>query len=111
MSVRWNGEDVYEWELLQSDEKEVFKTDDVIEHGALFALGGITKANHEKWYERYLMIRRALGARVVLSLDDVKRRIGLWVGGGTTDAKHRKLIYRLIQESVQDRIRYEKGGE
>lgn len=104
MSLNWDATKAEHWEELDWDKKEslVFATMAV-------DMGEITEKNYEEFFKRYAMFCSAADQQRYLTLEDVKRGIGLHTNvSTTTPAAFRKRLVKILEQHADDAIYYQR---
>lgn len=107
MSLNWDATKAEHWDELEWSTKEtlIFSTMAV-------DYGEVTEKNYEDFYKRYVMFCTATGQERYLTLDDVRKAIGLHANVSTsTPAAYRKRLAGIIERHAEDVIWSEKRQE
>ena len=71
----------------------------------------ITSNNAEEFYTRYVMLSKAGGERVRLTMEDVKAHVGLWTNVNTkTRAQFNRKVGSMMRDQAERAVRHEEKG-
>lgn len=108
MSLNFEFGKVANWKELHSDNAEWVKTEHLIWNSIDVQLRSITEKNWKQYAQRYFAIHRMRGSsdKEMVSLSDIKRRIGLWTNAPElTDSQFRKFLAENIMERGMREVR------
>ena len=104
MSLNWDATRAEHWDELDWDKKEslIFAT-------LAVDFGEITERNHEEFFKRYAMFCIAAEQKRYLTLEDVRKGIGLRTNvSTTTPAAYKKRLGGILEQHAADALYYQK---
>lgn len=108
MSLNYQFGKVANWKELHSDDKEWAKTEHLIWHCVAVEMSGITEKNWKQFAQRYLAWHKVRNTpeNGMVSVADIKRRIGLWTNvGTTTDHQFNKSLVKILLRNAEFAVR------
>lgn len=108
MSLTYNFANVADHEALHADDRQWSITEHLIWHSIAVEMSGITEKNWKKFAQRYLAWHKVRNTpeNGMVSVADIKRRIGLRTNvGNTTDHQFSKSLVKILLRNAEFAVR------